>query len=83
MINTNKRDEAIAAKTKVYQYYPELNAEEVRKAILDSATRYADERVIGPGERGTVRFGDLSVTGGVVNAYAAIRLAEQMAAAKR
>ena len=26
VINTNKRDEAIAAKTKVYQYYPELNA---------------------------------------------------------
>lgn len=26
VVNTNKRDEAIAAKTKVYQYYPELNA---------------------------------------------------------
>jgi hypothetical protein len=26
VINTNKRDEAIAAKTKVYQHYPELNA---------------------------------------------------------
>jgi hypothetical protein len=26
IINTNKRDEAIAAKTKVYTYYPELNA---------------------------------------------------------
>jgi hypothetical protein len=26
VINTNKRDEAIAAKTKVYTYYPELNA---------------------------------------------------------
>lgn len=26
VINTNNRDEAIAAKTKVYTYYPELNA---------------------------------------------------------
>lgn len=26
VINTNKRDEAIAAKTKVYTYYPELKA---------------------------------------------------------
>ena len=64
-------------------YYPELDAAEVRKVILDSATRYAEERVIGPGEAGPIRFGDLSVTGAVVNAYAALRLAEQMAAAKR
>ena len=67
----------------IMAYYPELEAAEVRKVILDSATRYAEERVIGPGEAGRIRFGDLSVTGGIVNAYEALRLAEQAAAAKR
>ena len=64
-------------------YYPELDAAEVRKVILDSATRYADQQVIAPGEAGRRRFGDLSVTGAVVNAFEALRLAEQTAAAKR
>ena len=64
-------------------YYPELDAAEVRRVILDSATRYAEERVIAPGEAGRMRFGDLSVTGGVVNAYEAVRMAEQMTAGRQ
>jgi hypothetical protein len=64
-------------------YYPELDAADVRKVILDSATRYADQQVIAPGDAGRMRFGNLSVTGAVVNAYEALRLAEQTAAAKR
>jgi subtilisin family serine protease len=47
----------------IMAYYPELDAADVRKVILDSATRYAEERVIGPGEAGRMRFGDMSVTG--------------------
>jgi subtilisin family serine protease len=59
-------------------YYPELSAEQVRQIILDSATRYPGLRVIRPGSEGTrVPFSDLSVTGGTVNAYEAVRLAEQ------
>jgi subtilisin family serine protease len=68
----------------IMAYYPELDATEVRRAILDSATKYTDLQVRGPGENARpMRFGDLSATGGVVNAYSALQAAERMAAAKR
>ncbi len=62
-------------------YYPEFDAVEIRQIILDSATRFPEQRVVQPGGRGTrVQFADLSATGGIVNAYAAIQLAEQRSA---
>lgn len=62
-------------------YYPDLSAAEVKQIILESATRYADQSVVRPGGEGArVPFSELSATGGVVNAYAAIRLAEQRTA---
>jgi len=68
----------------IMAYYPELDAADVRRVILETATRYADQAVVPPGRQdGSVRFGDLSTTGGVVNAYAAIQMAERLAAAKR
>ena len=61
-------------------YYPGLDAREVRQIILDSATRLPDTSVIRPGtEDERVLFGTLSATGGIVNAYEALRLAEQRA----
>ena len=60
-------------------YYPDLSAAQVRQIILDSATRFPDQSVARPGsESGRVRFAELSATGGIVNAYEAVRLAEQM-----
>ncbi|MDP9348387.1 MAG: S8 family peptidase [Gemmatimonadota bacterium] len=68
----------------VMAYYPELTADEVRAVILESATRHADRKVVRPGTEGEqVAFGELSTTGGVVNAYAALKLAEQRAAQKK
>jgi hypothetical protein len=52
----------------------------VKKAILDSATRFPDRMVLQPGSGAKVPFADLSITGGVVNAVAALRLAGEMAA---
>ena len=67
----------------IMAYYPELSAEEVRRVILDSATRYAGESVIRPGgQNSRVPFSELSATGGVVNAYAALKLAGERAAKK-
>ncbi len=58
-------------------YHPELTAADVRRIILESATRYADQQVLPPGEsRRRVAFGTLSVTGGIVNAFDAVRMAE-------
>jgi subtilisin family serine protease len=58
-------------------YYPSLTAADVKRIILESATRYPDQPVVKPGAgEGTVPFGTLSATGGVVNAYEAVRRAE-------
>ncbi|HEY8468269.1 MAG TPA: S8 family peptidase [Longimicrobiales bacterium] len=68
----------------IMAYYPELDAADVKRIILESATRYTDVTVARPGEMlATTRFGEMSTTGGIVNAYAALRLAEQVAASKR
>jgi hypothetical protein len=65
-------------------YYPNFTAADVKRIILDSATRYADQKVARPGaENGEqAPFGSLSVTGGIVNAYSAVKLAEQMSTTK-
>jgi len=57
-------------------YFPKLTAAEVKRLLLETATRYPDAMVARPGgKEEMVRFGDLSATGGVVNAYAAVRAA--------
>jgi subtilisin family serine protease len=65
-------------------YYPDLTAAELKRIILESATRYADTKVLLPGSTSgqKVPFGTLSATGGIVNAYAALKLAEQTHGAK-
>jgi subtilisin family serine protease len=61
-------------------YYPELTAEQVRTILLESAARHPDRMVVRPGSgEDLVRFGDLSTTGGIVNAYTAVLMAEAMA----
>jgi subtilisin family serine protease len=65
-------------------YYPELSAGDVKKIILDSATPAGDRMVALPGGQGReVRFAELSATGGVINAYQALKLADEVAAGKR
>jgi subtilisin family serine protease len=63
-------------------YFPDLTAAEVKEILLESSVKYADRMVPQPGEPSPtgapgpmVRFGDLSVSGGVVNAYEAVKLA--------
>jgi len=63
----------------VMSYYPDLSATQVKEALLTSATDYADRMVRRPGGPEMVRFGALSRSGGVVNAYEALRAAERMA----
>ena len=63
----------------IRSYYPELPAVEVKRIIMQSVTRI-DQRVkvTGPdGRNMKVSMDDICVTGGVVNAYRAVELAEQ------
>jgi subtilisin family serine protease len=58
-------------------YFPELTAAQVRQIILESAVR-SESQVVRPGtEDQRVSFAELSDTGGVVNLYAAVQLAQQ------
>jgi hypothetical protein len=54
----------------------------VKRILLASALRFPDARVQRPGGADTVPFTALSATGGVVNAYMAVRMAQQETAAR-
>lgn len=61
----------------IMSYYPELDAEQVKEIILESTVKLGKMKVIRPGQEDElVGFDKLSRTGGVVNAYEAIKLAE-------
>lgn len=59
-------------------YFPELTAAQIKKIILESSVKVPDFRVYKPGSKEIVKFEDLSVTGGVVNAYNAVKMAKEM-----
>ncbi|HIG75333.1 MAG TPA: peptidase S8 [Bacteroidetes bacterium] len=63
----------------VMAYVPELSAEEVRQVLLDSVTDFSGKTTPQPGGEMAVPFETLSVTGGVINAAEALRLAMERA----
>ena len=64
----------------IMSYYPTLTAADVKRIVLESAHKLGDLRVIRPGEGGDapVSFSELSATGGIVNAYNALKRAEEV-----
>lgn len=63
----------------VLSYYPNLTATQLRDIILKSARKYPREKVRLPGsDKKTTKFKKLSVTAGVVNAYEAMKMAEEL-----
>jgi subtilisin family serine protease len=67
----------------ILDYYPNLSAADVRKIIVESASRHTDQMVARPGEGNVqVPFGSLSVSGGIVNAYSALQMAQEMSNGK-
>ncbi|MCU0447201.1 MAG: S8 family peptidase [Microscillaceae bacterium] len=71
-------------------YYPNLTAEDVKDIILKSSVKYADRKVNRPGTdpnnpeaEPTIEFGKLSNTGGIVNAFEALKMAEQVSKKKK
>ena len=57
-------------------YYPDLTPLDVREILLESAVPYHSTTTLRPGTNERVDFGTLSVTGGVVNAWRAVEMAE-------
>ena len=64
----------------VWSYYPKLNASQIKSILIESATDYGNELVYCPGKKDeTIKFCKLSKTGGIINAYHAIQMAENLA----
>ncbi|MBL0745136.1 S8 family peptidase [Chryseolinea sp. Jin1] len=60
----------------LFSYYPDLTADQV-KTILSQSTRKFDHlKVTKPGTTDEVTVSQLSITGGLINAYEALKLAE-------
>lgn len=59
----------------IWSYFPDLTAEQVKDIINQSSRKYDGLKVIQPGTGDTVAFNLLSITGGTVNAYEAVKLA--------
>jgi hypothetical protein len=65
-------------------YFPELSADQVKDIIVKSVVKYSDEKVNKPGgKKGeSISFNELSVTGGIVNALEAVKMAQQIVTQK-
>lgn len=66
----------------ILSYYPEFSAKEIKEIILKSAVQYPRVKTYKPGDYSKkpkkTKFKKLSQTAGLVNAYEAIKLAEQL-----
>ncbi len=59
-------------------YYPELSASQVKDILKRSSRKFDNLKVRRPGKEDLVEFSDLSITGGIINAYEAVKMAENM-----
>lgn len=63
----------------IWSYYPELTAEEIKKLLMSTVSDKSNNTVVRPGGEGEAMFGELSVSGGVVNACNALKLIQEQA----
>ena len=56
-------------------YFPNLSAADVRTLLVESSRKLGDVDVIGPGDMGRTKFSALSRSGGVIDAFAAVKMA--------
>jgi subtilisin family serine protease len=69
----------------IMDYYPNLTASDVKRIIMASVNNYSTQMVVRPGppdQAQKVPFGTLSITGGIVNAYNALKMAEEVSNGK-
>ena len=63
-------------------YYPSLTARQVKQILMESSVKL-NEEVMTPGQGELTSFSNLSVSGGTVNAYQALKLASTVKGKKR
>ncbi|MBL6447279.1 S8 family peptidase [Fulvivirga sp. 29W222] len=59
-------------------YYPQLTAFQIKDIITKSSRKFDNLKVTKPGKEELVDFKDLSISGGLINAYEALKMAESM-----
>ena len=66
-------------------YFPELTNVEVKEILKQSTRKFDNLSVKKPGSKGKeeIKFSELSNTGGIVNAYDAVKLAMEKTASKK
>lgn len=65
----------------IKSYFPDLSAKQIKSIIIKSATKLKSKEVNFPSEMGEEvkgKFGELSSTGSIVNAYEAVKMADKM-----
>lgn len=67
----------------IMSYFPELSAEQVKDILRESTRKFNGLKVTRPGTKDEVAFEQLSSSGGMVNAYEAVRLAMEYKANER
>lgn len=70
--------EAAGVASLVRSYYPQLSASQVKHILMNSGIKVDLDVKIPGGEGKTVPFSDLSVSGRVLNAYNAVKMADSM-----
>jgi len=60
----------------VWSYFPDLKAEQVKNILNQSSRKFDRLKVTQPGSGDDVLFSQLSITGGMINAYEAVKLAQ-------
>jgi subtilisin family serine protease len=61
----------------ILEYFPDLSAQQV-KWVIEKSAQKVEGKVMDPGSGEWVNLSDLSTTGGVINAYEAIKLASTL-----
>src|SRR6218665_269107 len=61
----------------IMEYYPKLSAEQV-KYVIEKSAQQPGPKVVEPGTGEEVKLSDISTSGGVINAYEAIKLASTL-----
>ena len=69
---------AVGVAALLFSYFPDLTANQVKDVIEKSTRKFDGLKVAKPGTSEDVPFSTLSITGGLVNAYEAVKLAETM-----
>lgn len=63
-------------------YYPTLTANQVKEILMQSSVKVKGKVFLPGADKRKIKMSELCVTGGIINAYEAVKMAEQMTSGK-